>query len=142
MVILSFDFRLAFFLMSAFSGSKYVASFLSNQMEVSHSMLFRLATTFIRPQPSSCHCRFSLISFDISFGKETKNHPPSKLSLQICPENSYLILACKFLSILIQSLVCSNCPQRWNIAYIIYKSFMYSFVLSLIPLLLTHRVTC
>ena len=61
-------------------------------MEVSHCTVPIWATAFIRPQPSSCHCRFLRISLEKSLGKETKCHPPGALCLQSWVVNWYLIL--------------------------------------------------
>ena len=75
-------------------GSRYVSCFLSNQIAVSHSFSSMVAVAFIRPQPSSCHFKFSLISFDISIGSEMKYHPACPADFHNFPEKVYLIFAC------------------------------------------------
>ena len=81
----------SFFRISAFRGSRYVFIFVSNHIAVSHSLLPVIAVTFNRPQPSSCHLRFSLIFFADSGGSETKCHPAGEPCFQTFEINSYLI---------------------------------------------------
>gem|GEM_PF-5744906 len=84
--------RFSLFLISALSGNKYVFFFVSNHIAVSHSLFPILAVAFIRPQPSSCHFKFSLISLANSIGSETKCQAPGGAYCQTLAENSYLIL--------------------------------------------------
>lgn len=75
--------RCSFLLISAFIGSKYVFIFVSNQIAVCHSLSPIFAITFNRPQPSSCHLRFALISFAKFLGKEIKCQPACPVYFQI-----------------------------------------------------------
>lgn len=56
-----------------------------------HSQLPIRAVTFNRPQPSSCHFKFSLISFANSAGSEAKYQPPGDEYCQTFAKNVYLI---------------------------------------------------
>ena len=89
-------------------------------MAVFHSEFLIYALAFRRPQPSSCHFKFSLISLLNSTGRDTKYHPPGAECCQIFAENSYLIL------VITESYCCLN--------YVNGTFFLFSILVSLLSI--------
>jgi hypothetical protein len=74
---------------AAFTGSRYVPRFVSNQIAVSHCVRPIRAVTPSLPQPPSNRCMLPRISCDMDVGNDTNHQPPLPGYCHISAENVY-----------------------------------------------------